>query len=89
MFVKIKKGYVIKKIGQDTVALYTGDDTVDLCRVIVLNPVARLLFEEMLIGCDEEHLAEKLLSVYDITHEKAKQDAAGFVKNLSEKGLLD
>jgi hypothetical protein len=45
MFIKIKEGYKIKKIGQDAVALFLGADTVDLRRGIILNPVAELLFE--------------------------------------------
>lgn len=89
MFVRIRKGYIVKKIGQDAVALFVDDNAVDMRQAVVLNPVAELLFGELLIGCDTEDLAEKLLSVYDIPKQKAEQDVAAFVKILSEKGLLE
>ncbi|MEE0928298.1 MAG: PqqD family protein [Acutalibacteraceae bacterium] len=89
MFVRIKKGYTVLKIGQDSVALFVDGDTVDMRQGIVLNPVAELLFNELIIGCDSQELSDKLLSVYDVPKEKAEQDAAAFVKNLSEKGLLE
>ena len=89
MFIRIKKGFELYKIGDETVALYTGGDTVDLRQGIMLNPVAEMLFSELLVGCDRDTLVEKMVSQYDISRQKAETDLALFVKNLSVKGLLE
>ncbi len=86
---KLKDGFEILNICDDTVAIYTGGETVDLRSTIVLNSVAELLFRLLQNKIGEEKLVQALVSSYDITEEKAKQDLAVFLQNLDEKGLLE
>ena len=85
---KIIDGFTIKKIGNDTIALYAGGDVVDMTVGIELNPVAELLFTALLTETTEEMLEKLLLDNYDITPERARNDIASFVKELTNKGLL-
>lgn len=86
---KLKDGFEILNICDDTVAIYTVGDTVDLRNTIVLNSVAELLFRLLQNEISEEKLVQALVSSYDIAEEKAKQDLAVFLQNLDEKGLLE
>ncbi len=85
---KLIDGFTVKKIGDDTVAIYVGGDTVDMTVGIELNPVARLLFTALLAETTKEELIKLLLENYDITPEMAKEDVRVFINDLTNKGLL-
>lgn len=85
---KLKKGFVIRKIGSDTIAIYAGSDTVDLQQAIQLNETAELLFIKLLEDADEQTLADALIEKYDISKEKAEQDVKKFISALAEKDFL-
>ena len=85
---KLKEGFVIKNICSDTVAIYAGGDTVDLSSTVVLNPSAEFLFSALVRDCTEDDLTELLVSHYDISKEKAKEDVRAFLAELEDKGFL-
>lgn len=85
---KLKEGFVIKKICGDTVAIYAGEKTVELQNAIQLNETAELLFEKLLVGAEERELVAALTQNYEITEEKAKQDVEKFITALAEKDYL-
>lgn len=85
---KLKKGFVIRKIGSDTIAIFAGGDTVDLQQAIELNETAELIFEKLLEGADERDLIDALTQKYEISKEKAEQDVKKFISALAEKDFL-
>jgi hypothetical protein len=85
----LKDGFEIFNVGGDALAIYTGGERVDLRNAVVLNPVAEFLFQLLQQKVGREELAQKLASNYSITIEKAQEDVALFLENLSKKGLLE
>ncbi len=79
---------VIRKIGNDTVAIRVDTDTVDLTSAMVLNSTSQLLFEALAQDTDEEKLVKLLLDSYDITRDKAEKDVKAFLTYLGGKDLL-
>ena len=47
---KLKNNYVLKKIANETVAIYLYKDTADLRRAVSLNGSAKLIFEALQKG---------------------------------------
>lgn len=86
---KLKEGFVIRHLGEDDIAVYTGGDAVDLINTVVLNKTARLLFEAMYCEVDRADLLHLLCASYDISQERAGQDVDEFVNMLSQKGFLE
>lgn len=85
---KLKEGFVIRKICGDTVAIFAGGDTVDLQQAVQLNESAELLFALLQRGAEIEELVSALTEKYDIGKEKARHDAETFTSLLAEKELL-
>lgn len=85
---KLTDKIVIRKIGNDTVAIRVDTDTVDLTSAMVLNSTSQLLVEALAQDTDEEKLIELLLGSYDITRDKAEKDVKAFLTYLSGKDLL-
>lgn len=85
---KLKDGFVIRKICGDTVAIFAGGDTVDLQQAVQLNESAELLFTLLQRGAEIEELVSALTEKYDIEKEKARHDAETFTSLLAEKELL-
>ncbi len=85
---KLTDKIVIRKIGNDTVAIRIDADMVDLTSAMVLNPTSQLLFEALTQDTDEEKLIELLLGSYDITREEAEKDVKAFLTYLGGKDLL-
>ena len=85
---KLTDKIVIRKIGNDTVAIRVDTDTVDLTSAMVLNSTSQLLFEALAQDTDEEKLVKLLLDSYDITRDKAEKDVKAFLTYLGGKDLL-
>jgi hypothetical protein len=85
---RLKEGFVIRKICGDTVAIFAGGDTVDLQQAIHLNETAELLFARLQNGAETDELVSALTEKYDIDKEKARHDVESFISRLAEKELL-
>lgn len=86
---KLKNGFVIRTICNDTVAIYAGDSIVDLQNALILNDSAEFIFRFLLKETTSDEVVLELTKKYDITEEAAKQDFEQFVALLSEKGYLE
>lgn len=85
---KLKDGFVIRTIGSDTVAIYAGENTVDLQQAIFLNETAEYIFRLLLEETNESNLISALIKRYDISEQQAQNDVKAFVSALGVKGYL-
>ena len=86
---KLKKGFVLKEIAGECVVV-SVNSTLDLNGIITLNATAKTLWlalEKGVEGIDD--LVVALTSEYDVSTERAKEAADGFVAKLKELNFLD
>ena len=85
---KLKEGFVMRKIAGETVVLPTGDK-LDLNMMITLNDTAVFLWERLLTGTTREALIAALLEQYDVEEERAVTAVDSFLNRLREHRFLE
>ena len=85
---KLKNGFEIRTVCGDTLAIYAGENTVELQQAILLNETAEYIFRLLLEETSKSELVLALLEKYDISKQQAQNDVEKFVSILSAKGYL-
>lgn len=85
---KLKEGFVMRKIAGETVVLPTGDK-LDLNMMITLNDTAVFLWERLLQGTTREELIAALLKQYDVEESRGTSAVDAFLKRLREHQFLE
>ncbi len=85
---KLKEGFVMRKVAGETVVLPTGDD-LNLNMMINLNSTGAFLWEKLVEGADENGLVAALLDTYDVDEPRARQSVVSFVSRLRENHFLE
>ena len=85
---KIKEGFVLKTIAGSTMVVPIGRESLSFKAMIKINDTGAFLWQLLEKGAELEDLVSAMTDVYDITREAAAADAADFVKNLKNAGIL-
>lgn len=85
---KIKEGFVVRKIANQYMAVPIGARAKELHGMIGLNETAAFLWELLKEDRTEEELAKLLYNEYEITEEKALETVKNFRKLLAKEGVL-
>ena len=86
---KIKDGFLLREVGDRTVVVPVGAQTVDFRCIMTLNESGAFLWRLLQEGADAAALTAALLAEYEVTADKAAADVERFLATLREKGLLD
>ncbi len=84
---KIKEGFLLRKIAGQTVALPAGGD-LDLNLMITLNETGAFLWEKLQQETNAAALVAALLAEYDVDEARAAEAVSGFVNKLEANGFL-
>ena len=86
---KIREGYVVRKIAgvNVVISLETRADAAN--SLIQLNDTGLLLWEQLLVGADEDALVRLLLDAYDVTEDVARRDVDAFIKLLESTDVFE
>lgn len=87
--IKIKDGFIVRRIADQIMAVPTGKRTSDIHGVIALSESGVLLWEALEKGAEIKDLTELLLREYDVDEETASRDAVSFVESLQKQGALE
>ena len=87
---KIKKGFVLEKVGDSYLSCATGKLAKQFSGFVRLNETGAFLWE-ILSSQDvtKEDMVAKMTAEYDITPDIAKRDINVFVENLEKNGILE
>ena len=85
---KIKDGFVVRKIANQYMAVPVGARAKELHGMIGLNETAAFLWELLKENRTEEELAKLLYNEYEITEEKALETVKNFSALLAKEGVL-
>lgn len=83
---KIKKGFILKELDGQVVAIPVGSD---FSGVIKMNEIAAFLWKKLENGATEQELVKAVLSEYDATEEQAKTAVANTVELLKKSGFIE
>lgn len=86
---KIKKGFMLRKVGKQNVVVALGKASLSFNGIIKLNDTGAFLWGQLSEDKTQDALVNALLTEYDVTPEKAAQDVAKFVETLQKAALLE
>ncbi len=87
---KVKDGFLIKKILDDYLVVPTGDNLVDFSVVVSLNESGAFLWEQLETEKTEAALIDALMDTYaPLERSVAENDVAEFISLLQSHGFLD
>lgn len=85
---KIKNGFMLKKVGGQNVVVALGEASRSFNGIIRLNDTGVFLWQKLQQETSEEQLLAALTAEYDIGEEQAKSDIAEFVAALRKAALI-
>jgi hypothetical protein len=89
MAIQLKKGFVLRKIGAQYMAVPFGAMTREVKGMVSLTESGYFLWQAIENGADSvEALADLLTAEYEVERETAVQDINEFVAYLAQQGVL-
>ena len=91
IIMKIKKGFVIQKVGGSYLACATGRLAAEFSAIVKLNSTGVFLWNKIAESQDisRDALVEEFRSACNIERSIAERDVDGFIATLSENGILE
>lgn len=86
---KIKEGYILRKIANSDMVVPIGNNIADFNGIISLNESAAFLWRRLKEGSEIPLLADTLVKEYDINRELAQKDVEHFVAQLWKSNILE
>lgn len=86
---KIKSGFVIRKIAKQYMAVPVGSRAKELHGMIGLNETAAFLWEQLQTEQTKNELVQKLLNEYEVEEETALHAVERFCEMLKKEGVLE
>ena len=86
---RIKNGFILRKIADQYMAVAVGSRTRELHGMIAMNETAAFLWEQMREDCTEDDLSQALLDTYEIDEDKSKEVVQRFIDMLKKEGVLE
>lgn len=85
---KIKEGFVLRKVADQYVVIATGEASKDFYGMIKLNESGADIWQGLIDGCDEAGVIQRLTDKYDLDEEKAEQEVKKFIEKMKSEGFL-
>ena len=87
---KIKKGFILRKVSDAYVVIVTGEASKTFGSVITLNEPGALLWNKLDEGvAGKDALIDALLDEYDVTREIAAKDVDAFLAKLRGADIIE
>ena len=86
---KIKKGFIVRRVGGQSVAVAVGEMSKSFNGMIRLNETGKFLWDILAAGAEEDELVAKILEEYEVAEADARADVRSFVAKLEEVGALE
>lgn len=86
---KIKDGFITRKIGDKIVAITVGEHTKDFNGMITLNDTGHFIWKCLEKDTDKESIANKVIKEYDISTADAMAEIDKFIAELEKNDILE
>ena len=85
---KIKNTYELKKVVNQYLVIRVEDALV-IDNMITINEIGKDIFDFLKEEHSEDEVVSYILSNYEVTEEKAKEDVHEFIEKLIQKGIVE
>ena len=85
---KIKNEYIMRNIAGDDVLVPIGKTVNDFNGLIILNEMAKFIWEKMIEVESEDELLNCILDEYEVEKDVAKADLDEFLNILKENNII-
>jgi len=85
---KQKDGIVTRTIAGETILVPVYGDLADIQKIFSVDPVAGFIWEKIDGHRSFKELLDLIINEYDVDHEVAENDLAGFIDSLKSAGLI-
>ena len=85
---KIKEGFILRKVGRQYVVAATGEASRNFNGMMRLNAEAAYAFELVQKGITQEDLVKALIEKYAAEEAEVRADVANFLEKLKEADAL-
>ncbi len=91
MVMKIKKGFVLRKVCGENVIVGEGLEAINFGKLLALNESAAWLWSEAqeMGNFSAEELTERLCNEYDVMPLEAQQDVADMLEQWQQLGVIE
>ena len=86
---KIKKGFVIREVAGENIAVPTGERAKYFRGMIKLNSTAKFMWDFFLEEHTEDEAVKALLAEYDVGEDDAIAGVRSFVKTATDNGFME
>ncbi|MCC8097562.1 MAG: PqqD family protein [Eubacterium sp.] len=86
---KIKNGFMLRKIQNTAVVVPFGAESVDFNNIMNLNETGAFIWSKLEEDTTEEAVVKALTSQYDVDEADAKADVSEFIETLRKNGLIE
>ena len=86
---RIKEGFVLRKVATRTVVLPVGRAAVDFSGMLSLNESGIMLWRVLEKGGDREAMVDALLAEYEVERAEAYADVDAFIDSLVKAGCVE
>lgn len=86
---KIKDNFLLRQVADTWVVMPIGQEMLDFNGMLTLNETGALLWQKLQKGADLDGLVAALTAEYDVSAEKAREDAAAFCTKLLDAGCAE
>lgn len=86
---KIKDGFILKKIAGSYIVVPLREQIKNFSAVINLNETGAFIWECLQEDISEDDVAKRLYDEYDIDFERCRTDVKSYIEKLKEAGLLE
>ena len=86
---KIKKGFMKRKIGEKYLVVATGALSREANMFIELNETSADIWDRIAAGCTAEETAQRLSDKYDVSYDKALADVKKQLAAMEDAGIFE
>ncbi len=86
---KIKKGFIIRKVGDENIVVPVGEASKNFHGMVKLNESGAFLWKFFTENHSEEEAVAALLSEYDVEKDVAERDVKAFVEVLTKNSFVE
>ena len=85
---KLKSGFVLREVSGSAMVIATGEAAKTYRGMIKLNETARVIWQSVSEGKQEEEIVQEFVTKYGISVEEAKVDVAKMLAQMKDAGFL-
>jgi hypothetical protein len=86
---KIKDGFILRKIANSDMVIPIGKNIAYFNGVISLNETAAFLWRKLKDGIELDNLVDELTTEYEISRDLAQTDVEQFISELTQANILE